>query len=102
MAQAIYVIVHIDVMNAHIDAAEALIRQHAADSRNDPGCVRFESLQETGRRNHFTVVEVWKDKDALEEIPQVKPYIKTLGERPAFKKVNEDRKVAQAAAMQKK
>ena len=41
-------------------------------------------------------------KDALEEIPQVKPYIKTLGERPAFKKVNEDRKVAQAAAMQKK
>jgi quinol monooxygenase YgiN len=66
MAQAIYVVVHIDVMNAHIDAAEALIKQHAADSRKDPGCVRFESTQETGRRNHFTVIEVWKDKDALD------------------------------------
>ena len=66
MAQAIYMIVHIDVMNAHIDAAEALIKQHAADSKKGPGCVRFESLQETGRRNHFTVVEVWKDKDAFD------------------------------------
>ena len=61
MAQAIYVVVHIDVMNAHIDAAEALIKHHAADSKKDPGCVRFESTQETGRRNHFTVIEPLAD-----------------------------------------
>ncbi len=66
MAQAIYVIVHIDVMNARIDEAEALIRQHAADSKKDPGVVRYEAIQETGRRNHFTVVEVWRDKDAFD------------------------------------
>jgi glutathione S-transferase len=36
-------------------------------------------------------------RDVLEEIPQVKPYLKMLGERPAFSKVNEDRKAAQAA-----
>jgi quinol monooxygenase YgiN len=66
MAGAIYVIVHIDVMNARIDEAEALIRQHAADSEKDPGVVRFEAIQETGRRNHFTVVEVWKDQAAHE------------------------------------
>jgi len=36
-------------------------------------------------------------RDFLEEIPQVKPYLKMLGERPAFSKVNEDRKAAQAA-----
>jgi len=38
-------------------------------------------------------------RDVLDEVPQVKPYLKMLGERPAFKKVNEDRKAAQAAAI---
>ena len=36
-------------------------------------------------------------RDFLEDMPQVKAYIKTLGERPAFKRVNDDRKAAQAA-----
>ena len=37
-------------------------------------------------------------RDFLEEIPQMKPYLRMLGERPAFAKVNEDRKAASAAA----
>jgi glutathione S-transferase len=37
-------------------------------------------------------------RDFLEDIPQVKPYLKMLGERPAFAKVTEDRKAATAAA----
>ncbi len=36
-------------------------------------------------------------RDALEEIAPLKPYLKMLGERPAFARVNEDRKAAQAA-----
>ena len=36
-------------------------------------------------------------RDFLDEMPQVKPYIRMLGERPAFKRVNDDRKTAQAA-----
>jgi glutathione S-transferase len=36
-------------------------------------------------------------RDFLEDIPQVKPYLKMLGERPAFAKVNEDRRAATAA-----
>ena len=40
-------------------------------------------------------------RDYLEDIPQLKPYLKMLGERPAFRKVNEDRKAAQAALMAK-
>ena len=35
--------------------------------------------------------------DALEGMPQVKEYLKLLGERPAFRQVSEDRKAAQAA-----
>ena len=44
-------------------------------------------------------------RDALEECPQVKPYLKMLNERPAFKKMNDDRKAAteaMAAARAKK
>ena len=37
-------------------------------------------------------------RDFLEDIPQLKPYLKMLGERPAFAKVNEDRRAASAAA----
>jgi glutathione S-transferase len=36
-------------------------------------------------------------RDFLEDIPQVKPYLKMLGERPAFARVNADRKAAQEA-----
>jgi glutathione S-transferase len=36
-------------------------------------------------------------RDFLEDMPQIKPYLKRLGERPAFRQVNEDRKAAQAA-----
>ena len=36
-------------------------------------------------------------RDFLEELPQLKPYLKMLGERPAFARVHEDRKAAQAA-----
>ena len=35
--------------------------------------------------------------DMLESMPQVKPYLKMIGERSAFKKVNDERKAAQAA-----
>jgi len=36
--------------------------------------------------------------DALEGLPQVKPYLKMLGERPHFAKVQADRKAASEAA----
>jgi glutathione S-transferase len=41
-------------------------------------------------------------RDFLEDMPQVKPYLKMLGERPAFAKVSADRKAAQEAARAKK
>ncbi|HUG77232.1 MAG TPA: glutathione S-transferase [Burkholderiales bacterium] len=36
-------------------------------------------------------------RDFLEPLAQVKPYLKMLGERPAFRQVNDERKAAQAA-----
>jgi glutathione S-transferase len=40
-------------------------------------------------------------RDFLEDMAQVKPYLKMLGERPAFRQVNDDRKSAQAALAKK-
>ena len=40
-------------------------------------------------------------RDFLEDIAPLKPYLQKLGERPAFAKVNEDRKAAQAALAKK-
>jgi glutathione S-transferase len=40
-------------------------------------------------------------RDCLEDIAALKPYLKMLGERPAFRKVNEDRKAAQASLTKK-
>ena len=40
------------------------------------------------------------DRDFLEDLPQLKPCLKMLGERPAFRRVADDRKAAQAAAAQ--
>jgi glutathione S-transferase len=40
-------------------------------------------------------------RDYLEDLAPLKPYLKMLGERPAFRKVNEDRKAAQAALSKK-
>jgi glutathione S-transferase len=37
-------------------------------------------------------------RDLLEEVPALKPCLKMLGERPAFRKVSDDRKAALAAA----
>ena len=38
-------------------------------------------------------------RDLLEDVPQVKPYLKMLKERPAFARVDADRKAAQEARM---
>jgi glutathione S-transferase len=38
-------------------------------------------------------------RDFLEDIPQLRPYLKMLGERPAFASVNADRKAAQEAML---
>jgi glutathione S-transferase len=40
-------------------------------------------------------------RDVLEDIAPLKPYLKMLGERPAFNQVNQDRKAAQAALAKK-
>jgi len=36
------------------------------DARDQPGNLRFEALTQTNRQNHFTVIEAWANRDAVQ------------------------------------
>jgi quinol monooxygenase YgiN len=65
--ERLYVVTHVDVLgpNGAAEAAKAL-HQFAADSRTDPGSVRFEVLRDPDRLNHFTIIEVWRTRQDFE------------------------------------
>lgn len=64
----LYVVTHVDIAGGGNLLAEAtsLIEEFAADSRQDPGVVRFEVLRQEGHANHFTIYEVWQTRQAFE------------------------------------
>jgi quinol monooxygenase YgiN len=66
-AGAIFVVTHVDVPPPRKDDCEAALKALAADSRKEPGVVRFEVFQQSSRPNHFTVVEVWKNQKAYDD-----------------------------------
>ena len=61
---AVSVISHVDV--APNPAVAPMLAKLAADSRQEPGNLRFDVLQHTMRANHFTVIETWRDQTALD------------------------------------
>jgi len=79
--ERLYVVTHVDVLGQN-GAAEAAKMLHlfAADSRNDPGSVRFEVLRDPDRLNHFTIVEVWRTRQDF-EAHLAAGHTKTLRER---------------------
>jgi len=63
---AVYVVTHVDVVPPRKDDAVALLTRLAQSSRAEPGNLRFDVVQQSSRPNHFTVVEVWKDRPAFD------------------------------------
>lgn len=61
-----YVVTHVDVIPDHTKQAEELLKRYAAESRKQRGVVRFEVQQELALPNHFTIVEVWQNRQAFE------------------------------------
>lgn len=64
--QGVIVASHVDVPPPRKDDLIAALNPLADGSRKGAGNQRFEVQQQTSRPNHFTVVEVWKDKKAYE------------------------------------
>ena len=65
-SEAIYVVTHVDVFPVHKDAAIELVKTQADTARKDDGNLRFDVLQWDGHPNHFTLVEVWRDRKAFD------------------------------------
>jgi quinol monooxygenase YgiN len=63
---AVYAVAYLEVMPASTAEAAALLRQYREASRQDAGHVRLEVLQQSGRPDHFAIVEMWQDQRALE------------------------------------
>jgi quinol monooxygenase YgiN len=64
----VYVVTHVDIAGTPAVVAEAtrLLKEFSADSQKDQGVVRFELLLQDGRLNHFTIVGVWRTREAFE------------------------------------
>src|SRR5580704_19741246 len=66
VAKNVYIVTHIDVTPNFSDGANKAIQKYAEDSRKDLGAISVEGLVQDGRPNHFTIVEWWQDRAALD------------------------------------
>ena len=57
---------HIEVMPSSKNQGAALLRELGTASRKEAGVVRFEVLQRSAPSSHFLLLEMWKDKEALD------------------------------------
>lgn len=64
--RAVHVFSHVDVPPPRQSELEPLLRAVQAESLKAPASVRFDVLQQSSRKNHFTVVEGWADRKALD------------------------------------
>jgi quinol monooxygenase YgiN len=63
---AVYVLTHVDVPGPAKDECIELLKRLTAASRNEPGALRFDVVQQDSRPNHFTVIEIWRDRGAYD------------------------------------
>ncbi len=63
---ALYVVTHVDVIPAGKDDCMAALKAMSVDTAGDAGNISYEALQQVNRGNHFTVVEAWTDRKALD------------------------------------
>ncbi len=61
---ALYAVTHVDVTPPNKDEAIVMLKKLAESTRKEPNCERFEVWQQNNRANHFTVTEIWKNRQA--------------------------------------
>jgi quinol monooxygenase YgiN len=62
----IAVVTHVDVIPPQRENGTAITKQLAEDGRKDDGNMRFEAVTQVNRQNHFTVIELWRDRRAVD------------------------------------
>jgi quinol monooxygenase YgiN len=62
----VFAVTHVDFIPPKKDEGIAALRAIADPSRQEPGNLRYDILQQSSRPNHLTLVEAWRDQKALE------------------------------------
>jgi len=62
--QTVYVITHVDASPS--PQLPMMLQRLAENSRKEAGNLRFDIYQHTMRANHFTVIEAWRNRQALD------------------------------------
>ena len=65
-AGMIYVLTHVDVMPSYEEDSRALLKAMHIDSVKDRDNISFNVLQQANRTNHFTIVDEWTNRGALD------------------------------------
>jgi quinol monooxygenase YgiN len=65
-AGAVYAVTHVDVIPPRRDDAVAALKVLGEANRAAGGNLRYEVVQQTNRPNHFTVLEVWRSREAFD------------------------------------
>jgi quinol monooxygenase YgiN len=63
---SLYVLTHVDVAPNVKDTTIEMLKKLSEDGRKEPGSERFETWQQNNRTNHFTVIEIWKNREAAD------------------------------------
>jgi quinol monooxygenase YgiN len=63
---AVAAVTHVDVIPPQRENGTAITKQLAEDGRKDDGNLRFEAVTQTNRQNHFSVIELWRDRKAAD------------------------------------
>jgi quinol monooxygenase YgiN len=69
----ILVVTHVDVIPPQKDNGAAALKQLAEESRKHSGNLLFDVWQQSGRPNHFTVVEAWANRGSFDVHEMQKP-----------------------------
>jgi quinol monooxygenase YgiN len=69
--EAVYVVTHVDTIPnsapAGSPSAAQVLKQLEEATVKEPGCIRFEVLQQSDRANHFALVGVWRNQKAFDD-----------------------------------
>jgi quinol monooxygenase YgiN len=63
---ALYAVTHVDVIPPRREDAVAALKLLGEANRAAAGNLRYEVVQQTNRPNHFTVLEIWRSREAFD------------------------------------
>jgi quinol monooxygenase YgiN len=66
MSGAVFGVTHVDVIPPQRENAVVALKILGEANRGAAGNLRYEIVQQTNRPNHFTVVEMWRSRDAFD------------------------------------